>query len=153
MFENTDKSKCNEEANLPSIAFAIHVHIKVWHTTSNITYRSNTDNSMKLLKLIECTLYHRHTYWIKVNNWRGWISHKFPIRLRQRMRAADKSYFPCYRNFKFSLSYNFNGKNGIAIDLAAGKTPRSWSNGLNGVPNSKLILSSPRPFRSDAKGA
>jgi len=50
------------------------------------------------------------------------------------MRAADKSYFQRYRNFKFSLSYNFNGKNEIDINLAAGKTPRSWSNGLNGVP-------------------
>jgi len=38
-------------------------------------------------------------------------------------------------------------------NLAAGKTPKSWSNGLNGVPSLKLISSSPRPLRSDAKGA
>jgi hypothetical protein len=30
------------------------------------------------------------------------------------MRAADTSYFPRYRNFKFCSSYYFKGKNGIA---------------------------------------
>jgi hypothetical protein len=39
------------------------------------------------------------------------------------------------------------------IHLAAGKTPISWSNGLNGDPSSKVILSWLKLFRSEAKGA
>ena len=38
-------------------------------------------------------------------------------------------------------------------NLAAGNTPISWLNGLNGEPNSKLISRSPRSLRSEANVA
>lgn len=56
-------------------------------------------------------------------------------------------------NCRYENKQNNYWKKKKLKNLAAGRVPMSWSNGLNGSPKKNVISKSTRSLRSEAKGA